>query len=475
MLQESLNFTNYNDKFDKEIESKNKEALKKEINILKNSLQKKEYEITSITTLYQEIKKLNEQIRQECEALNEKNIILIKEKTSIEEKYENRIEIIETEYKKKINEYEIKISNFSSFNEENLKNKIENDYKERYEEKLYLKDKEISEKNQIIEQIKNEYELLEKNYKFEKESIIKDMNTFKNLHKTEINDLLQRIQLLKEKNENNGILGDDSRILNLNNELIKAKRQANILTSENFKLKVEIESSVKEKNELRTKNMILFDKFKFEEKKNEFELKRLNNNIENLKLENNSLKYENQQNKNKIKEFYIEKKDLKNEISSKNMEYQQLQNEANILRELLKTHQDDFDKNINENYKIKNEIILKGRMNEEKYKKEIEELNTKLKENTNIEAFEEMINNKEEEIIRLKKKIKELEGDVVVDSNLIKKYNEVVKKKNYYKNQCKLLNEKMQKMVDKLNPEQIQEFKKLFNFDNFEISQSAVI
>ena len=157
------------------------------------------------------------------------------------------------------------------------------------------------------------------------------------------------------------------------------------------------------------------------------------------------------------------------------MEYQQLQNEANILRELLKTHQDDFDKNINENYKIKNEIILKGRMNEEKYKKEIEELNTKLKENTNIEAFEEMINNKEEEIIRLKKKIKELEGDVVVDSNLIKKYNEVVKKKNYYKNQCKLLNEKMQKMVDKLNPEQIQEFKKLFNFDNFEISQSAVI
>ena len=475
MLQESLNFTNYNDKFDKEIESKNKEALKKEINILKNSLQKKEYEITSITTLYQEIKKLNEQIRQECEALNEKNIILIKEKTSIEEKYENRIEIIETEYKKKINEYEIKISNFSSFNEENLKNKIENDYKERYEEKLYLKDKEISEKNQIIEQIKNEYELLEKNYKFEKESIIKDMNTFKNLHKTEINDLLQRIQLLKEKNENNGILGDDSRILNLNNELIKAKRQANILTSENFKLKVEIESSVKEKNELRTKNMILFDKFKFEEKKNEFELKRLNNNIENLKLENNSLKYENQQNKNKIKEFYIEKKDLKNEISSKNMEYQQLQNEANILRELLKTHQDDFDKNINENDKIKNEIILKGRMNEEKYKKEIEELNTKLKENTNIEAFEEMINNKEEEIIRLKKKIKELEGDVVVDSNLIKKYNEVVKKKNYYKNQCKLLNEKMQKMVDKLNPEQIQEFKKLFNFDNFEISQSAVI
>ena len=475
MLQESLNFTNYNDKFDKEIESKNKEALKKEINILKNSLQKKEYEITSITTLYQEIKKLNEQIRQECEALNEKNIILIKEKTSIEEKYENRIEIIETEYKKKINEYEIKISNFSSFNEENLKNKIENDYKERYEEKLYLKDKEISEKNQIIEQIKNEYELLEKNNKFEKESIIKDMNTFKNLHKTEINDLLQRIQLLKEKNENNGILGDDSRILNLNNELIKAKRQANILTSENFKLKVEIESSVKEKNELRTKNMILFDKFKFEEKKNEFELKRLNNNIENLKLENNSLKYENQQNKNKIKEFYIEKKDLKNEISSKNMEYQQLQNEANILRELLKTHQDDFDKNINENYKIKNEIILKGRMNEEKYKKEIEELNTKLKENTNIEAFEEMINNKEEEIIRLKKKIKELEGDVVVDSNLIKKYNEVVKKKNYYKNQCKLLNEKMQKMVDKLNPEQIQEFKKLFNFDNFEISQSAVI
>ena len=474
MSENNFNLTNYKNILDKEIGIKNNEALKKEINNLKNSLQKKEYEITTITSLYQELKKLNERLSQECESLNEKNILLIKDKSSLEEKYETQLEKIKTEYKKKINEYEIQISNFSSFNEESLKNRIENDYKEKYKETILLKDQEILEKNQIIEQTKNEYEFLEEKYKFEKDSIIKDMNTLKNLHKTEINDLLQRIQLLKEKNSN-GNNGDDGDMLNLNNELIKSKRQINLLTSENLKLKIEIESFTKEKNESKTKNNILSDKLKSEEKKREFELKRLNNNIENLKIENNSLKIENEQNKNKIKEFYIEKKDLKNEISNKNMECHQLQNEVNILRELLKTHQDEFDKNITENYKIKNELMLKGKINEEKYKKEIEELNIKLKENINVEDFEGMINNKEEEIIRLKSKIKELEGDVIVDSNLIRKYNDVVKKKNYYKKQCILANENMQKMVNKLNPEQKLEFQKIFNFENLEISKSGII
>ena len=55
----------------------------------------------------------------------------------------------------------------------------------------------------------------------------------------------------------------------------------------------------------------------------------------------------------------------------------------------------------------------------------------------------------------------------------------MVKKKNYYKNQCKETNEKVEKLLSKLSPEQEKEFKSIFNIDNkkynniLEISESG--
>ena len=72
--QNEFNSTNYN-QFHREI--LNNEEIRKQLNNLKNNLQKKEYELTSINSLYEEIKKVNIQLRQECENLNEKNIYLI--------------------------------------------------------------------------------------------------------------------------------------------------------------------------------------------------------------------------------------------------------------------------------------------------------------------------------------------------------------------------------------------------------------
>ena len=160
------------------------------------------------------------------------------------------------------------------------------------------------------------------------------------------------------------------------------------------------------------------------------------------------------------------------------MECQQLKNEINILNNLLKTHQDEFDNNLTENYKIQNEIILNGRKNEEKYKKEIEDLKIKLNENKNMEDYEEIINDKEEKIIKLKKKIKELENDSEGEAKLIKNYKDAIKKKKYYKDQCKEANEKLSKLIEKLNPDQIKEFQNLFGKNNnniLEISQSGII
>lgn len=87
---------------------------------------------------------------------------------------------------------------YSSININTLRNQIENDYKNEYKEIIFSKEKEISDKNDIINKLSKEKSLLEEQYQIEINSIMEDMNTLKNIHKTETNELLQRIQLLKK-------------------------------------------------------------------------------------------------------------------------------------------------------------------------------------------------------------------------------------------------------------------------------------
>ena len=96
----------------------NSNQIDQYLKALKNlelELQKKEYEISRINNSYQELKKLIIKLSKESENLNEKNIALIKEKREIEQKYELEIDTLNTNFKKKEEDYQNKISNFSSF------------------------------------------------------------------------------------------------------------------------------------------------------------------------------------------------------------------------------------------------------------------------------------------------------------------------------------------------------------------------
>ena len=209
------------------------------------------------------------------------------------------------------------------------------------------------------------------------------MNTLKNLQKTETLDLLQRIQILKNDNKKYINSVDNEQFLRVKNELENSKHQINILSKENFTLKKNNEILIREKNKLKSDFLVLDGNKQFEEKKNETEIKRLNNYVDNLKQENNILKNDNQRKDNEIKKLYNEKINLSNQFSNKELECQQLLNEVNILNDLLKTHQEDYENNLIQNYKNKKESQLKERLNEEKYKSEIEDLKFKLKNKKN--------------------------------------------------------------------------------------------
>ena len=455
------------------------EQYVKALRDLEIEVQKKEYELSSIHNLYQELKKLNINLTQEYEKLNEKNISLISEKKDLEKKHELEIESLTANFRKKETDYQLKISNFSSFNTMSLKNKIEDDLVNQYEEKLLAKDQEILEQNKIIDKLKQDNELILDQFQFEKEGLLKDINTLKNLHKTESLDLLQRIQILKNNNQKNINSIDNEQFLRIKNESESNKHQINLLKKEIFRLKKNNEILAKEKNEIKSNFLILEGNKKFEEKKSETEIKRLNNKVENLTEENNLLRNNNKEKDNEIKKLHVELINLSSKFSNKELECQQLLNEINVLNDLLKTHQDELENNLIQNYKNQKENQLKERMKEEILKKEIEDLNQKLKGNINLNNIEEILTDKDNEITKLKNKIISFETSISNEGNIRKKYNDMVIKKNYYKNQCKETNEKIEKLLNKLSPEQEKEFKSIFNIDNkkynniLEISESG--
>ena len=433
---------------------------------LEIELQKKEYEISTINNSYQELKKLFINISKEREDMNEKNIALITEKKELEKKYELEIDTLNSNFKKKEEDYQQKISNFSSFNTNSFKNKIESDLINKYEEKLLSKDQDILELNKILDKLRQDNELISDQFQFEKEGLLKDINTLKNLHKTETLDLLQRIQILKNNNQKNLNSVDKEQFLRVKNELQNAKHQLNILSKENFRLKKDNEILLKEKNKFKSDLLVLEGNKKFEDKKNETEVKRLNNSIDNLKEENNLLRNGNKEKDNEIKKLYTEKINLSNNLSNKELQCQQLLNEINVLSDLLKGHQDELENNLVQNYKNKKESQLRERMNEESYKKEIEDLKYKLQDNIKFDKIEEILSDKDNEIHILKNKILEIETNTSNEGNLIKKYNDMVTKKNLYKKKCSEANEKIEKLLRILNPEQEEEFKKIFGIDN---------
>ena len=433
---------------------------------LEIELQKKEYEISNINNSYQELKKLFINISKEKEDMNEKIIALITEKKELEKKYELEIDTLNSNFKKKEEDYQQKISNFSSFNTNSFKNKIESDLINKYEEKLLSKDQEILELNKILDKLRQDNELISDQFQFEKEGLLKDINTLKNLHKTETLDLLQRIQILKNNSQKNLNSIDKEQFLRVKNELQNAKHQLNILSKENFRLKKDNEILLKEKNKFKSDLLVLEGNKKFEDKKNETEVKRLNNSIDNLKDQNNLLRNNNKEKDNEIKKLYTEKINLSNDLSNKELQCQQLLNEINVLNELLKGHQDELENNLVQNYKNKKESQIRERMNEESYKKEIEDLKYKLQDNIKFDKIEEILSDKDNEIHILKNKILEIETNTSNEGNLIKKYNDMVTKKNLYKKKCREANEKIEKLLRILNPEQEEEFKKIFGIDD---------
>ena len=506
---------------------------KKSISKLENTIQQKEIELTSSKKLCEDLKKMNEILRKQNNEENSKIIELRNELENKEKYYYNEISRIKLENERKEQIYKDQISKLSSYNPEGQKNKIQNEIEMKYKQILNQKDNELDEQLNNINDIKKKYELLTTEYEnFKKNEAFRELNTQK-VHKNEINGLLNKIQMQNEKNSSNV---DKDIFKEMKNELDLTRNEINQLNLEIEKLRKEKELLTIEKNELNMINLNTVDKEKFANQMLSTENEKNKDLLESMK---NELKnYQNNLNikESEIKDLMNEKFSLMKQLNDNEADFQDVRSEVIMLRSLIERRDREILDSLNLSNKEINDGLEREREYMNKYKREIDDLTSQLKntkinyknyyekasndlhsaqrdyhivneenkllnkrvndileelefikkdyENkvraaTNYQREYENIENKYREICRndielknsLNAKNKEIENlndyiktlekngfsNLNNDSdykNLLKKYNEISKKKKYYKEQCKIANSNIEKIIEKLKPEQ---------------------
>ena len=436
----------------------NNYELRKALNKLENELQKKEYELTSLTNLYQELKNLNERIKKENNDLTNKLNSERNEKNLLEKKFQNTIDTMESENSKKIDIYENKILKLSEYNPDKLGKNLEIENK--FKQQILNKDKEIEELTQELNKCKHANELLLTEYETYKNDTIDEMNNRNQLHKSEINNLLEKIRLgenFKNFDDDKSEQGDN--IIQLKNELDLVRRQLNELNNEIDKLRHDKEILTIERNDYKLNLVKIRDSQNFNQKKLEADLNRALNTIENMKNDinilNNTLKDKNFQ----INDLLKKNEDISDNINNKELEFQDITNMVQNLKKIIKTQDEDRNNFLIEREKTNQEMLIKERSEKEKYQKQLDQLNIKLKEAKSDDLIE-----KENEIDKLKEQIRIYKKEMQYDSNsrpykdLRNQLKEMTDKKNEYKIQCKMANENMEKIIQILDEQQKKKF-----------------
>ena len=443
-MSDNNNFNNIQD-------FENNYELKKALNKLENELQKKEYELSSITNLYQDLKSLNERIKNESNDLTNKLNTVRNEMNIMEKKYQNDIDTMKSEYTKKTEIYENKLLKLSEYNPDKLRKTIEIEMQNKFKQQILLKDKEIEELNQEISKLKYDNELLETEYETYKTDQIDEMNTMKQMHKNEINILMEKRRI--SENYSNFEEGEDQEtVKQLKNELDTLRRHVTDLNNEIDKLRHDKEILTIEKNEYKLNIIKNRDSENFNNKKlqADFDMAQITiNNLENeITRLNNNLKIKDIQ----INDLIKENDNLKDKLDNNEKEFMATNNEIRILKNNIQKQQEEMKNNLIKREQNNNEMILKEKKEKEEYQKQIDELNIKLKE-----AKSDDIIQKEKEINKLKQEIS-LYKKEMQEKDWYKKLKDMTNKKNEYKLQCKMADENIQQVIDLLNEEQEKKF-----------------
>ena len=428
-------------------EFENNYELRKALNKLENELQKKDYELNLITNLYQDLKLLNEKARKECDDLNIKLNTVRVDMRNMEKNYQSEIETMKLNHSKETEIYNNKILKLSEYNPANLQKNIEYKIENKFKQNMSLKDKEIEDLTNKLNQLEQKYELLLAEYEEYKIQTQNQFDAQKHFHQSEINNLLEKIRLSEDMNSNRNNNGENTEnFIQTKKELENTKIQINELNNEIDKLRHDKEVLIIEKNENKINLIKERDNRNFNNKNLELNLNKANNTIENLNRQIDMLNIALKERDFKINDLIKQKQNLSEKIANIDMENQETKNMIQNVKNMLKNNEEEYHKKIIEEQKLKNESLVKRNQERENMQKQIDDLTIKLKDAENN-----------------KNKIENnFGGNLKGNKDLKTKLKIMTEKKNEYKLQCKMANENMEQIINKvLNENQQKQFKKI--------------
>lgn len=244
---------------------------KKLIIKLEEALKQKELENAKINKLNIDLKQLCEDMKNQLNQQSTKIISLYSEIKNIKKNYDQKIDNLINEHEKENQKYDEKILELSSYNPKSLTSKITKELETKYENEIKNKDLKIDNLQNEIKELKKNLSLNQTELNLLKQNFEQQLNTEKEIHLFQMNDLIQKInnqeQLLKSDEDKNTF--DELKLAIKYND------------SKNEVLYKELENVRTEKNE----NEILANK-KIFELETQLKEEKLNNKIINEEFEN---------------------------------------------------------------------------------------------------------------------------------------------------------------------------------------------
>ena len=426
-------------------EFENVYELRKALTKLENEYQKKDHELNLISDLCKDLKALNEKERKEKDNLNIKLNTVRVDMRNMEKNYQSEIELMKMKYSKEIEIYNNKILKLSEYNPTNLQKNIEYKIENKYKQNLSLKDKEIEDLSNKLSQLEKKYELLLSEYDEFKLQTQNEFDMQKTFHQNEINSLLEKMRLSEDINSkrNNSDGENTENFIQMKKELENARNQVNELNNEIDQLRHDKELLIIEKNEHKINLIKERDSRNFNNKNLEINLNKANNTIENMNREIDMLKIALKERDFKIDDLMKQNQNLNEKLANRDIEQVETKNMITNIKNIMMNSQEEHHKKMLEDEKLRKESLFKQNMEKENMQKQIDELTIKLKD------------------AKSNKPDVKLEGTNKGYKDLKVKLKLMTEKKNEYKLKCKLANENLKEIINKLDKNQEEEFLKI--------------
>ena len=431
-------------------EFENNYELRKALNKFENELHKTSNELAAMKDLYKDLKQLNGKIKKENDDLNNKLITVRNDMNKMEEKYQNEIDTIKSENYIKIEKYESEITKLSQNDPQSIRKRIERDIENKFKQQLITKDKEIEQLNKELNQIKQEKELLILEYETYKSDSKSDLDNIKNLFQTQINSLLEKIRMTDNLDKFDNQSNDNTQ---LKNELDATRRQISDLNNEIDKLRHEKELLTIEKTDFQLNLMKMQDSQNFNQKKLQADLNKAYGDLENMQNECKRLNDNLMSKQLEINNLLKDRENLKTILNNRETEDIETRGMIQSFKNIVKMKEEEKNNYLKEKELNFNEMIIKERKQKEEYENQIKILNDKL-----AEAKSDNMIKKENEIKQLKEELNKYKNQKMDDNDLYVELEEMKKKKNEYKLQCKMANENIEAIIKKLNEQQKKDF-----------------